>query len=110
MIRAVEKVRARLDRAVKALENDRIPYAVADGNAVPAWVSRVDEVAVRNTQDVDIVLRRSDLELAKTSLAKAGFVFRHVKGVDMLSGDSSSVELPKADTRAATNEWRTMLP
>ena len=55
MIRAVEKVRARLDRAVAALEGAGIPYAVAGGNAVAAWVSRVDEAAVRNTQDVDIL-------------------------------------------------------
>lgn len=83
MIRAVEKVRARLDRAVAALESAGIPYAVAGGNAVAAWVSRVDEAAVRNTQDVDILLRRVDLERAKVALAAAGFVFRHVKGVDL---------------------------
>jgi hypothetical protein len=83
MIRAVEKVRARLDRAVAALESAGIPYAVVGGNAVAAWVSRVDEAAVRNTQDVDILLRREDLERAKAALASAGFVFRHVKGVDL---------------------------
>lgn len=83
MIHAVEKVRARLDRAVAALEGAGIPYAVAGGNAVAAWVSRIDEAAVRNTQDVDILLRRDDLERAKTALESAGFVFRHVKSVDM---------------------------
>jgi hypothetical protein len=83
MIRAVEKVRARLDRAVAALEGADIPYGVAGGNAVAAWVSRVDEAAVRNTQDVDILLRRDDLEKAKSALAAAGFTFRDVKGVDM---------------------------
>jgi hypothetical protein len=83
MIAAVEKVRARLDRAVAALEKAGIPYAVADGNAVAAWVSRVDEAAVRNTQDVDVLLRRHDLERAKSALQSAGFVFRHAKGVDM---------------------------
>lgn len=83
MIRAVEKVRARLERAVAALEGAAIPYAVAGGNAVAAWVSRVDEAAVRNTQDVDILLRREDLERAKTALESAGFVFRHVKSVDL---------------------------
>jgi hypothetical protein len=83
MIRAVEKVRARLDRAVAALEGASIPYAVADGNAVAAWVSRVDEAAVRNTQDVDIILQREDLDRAKVALAAAGFVFRHVKSIDI---------------------------
>jgi hypothetical protein len=83
MIRAVEKVRARLDRAVAALERAGIPYAVAGGNAVAAWVSRVDEAAVRNTQDVDILLRREDLERTKVALVGAGFVFLHVKSIDM---------------------------
>src|SRR3990172_3991956 len=83
MIRAVEKVRARLGRAVAALEGAGIPYAVAGGNAVAASVSRVDEAAVRNTQDVDILLRREDLGRAKASLESAGFVFRHVKSIDM---------------------------
>lgn len=83
MIRAVEKVRERLRRAAAALEAAGIPYAVVGGNAVAAWVSRVDEAAVRNTQDVDILLRREDLESAKAALAGAGFVFRHVKGIDM---------------------------
>jgi hypothetical protein len=50
---------------------------------VAAWVSRVDEAAVRNTQDVDILLRRTDLEAAKTAMAQAGFVYRHAAGVDM---------------------------
>ena len=97
MIRAVEKVRARLDRAVAALEGAGIPYAVAGGNAVAAWVSRVDEAAVRNTQDVDILLRREDLERAKVALAAAGFVFRHVKSIDMF------LDGPEAKARDAVH-------
>ena len=83
MVRAVEKVRTRLLRAATALEQAKVPYAVVGGNAVAAWVARVDESAVRNTQDVDILLRRGDLETAKNALAAAGFVYRHVKGVGM---------------------------
>jgi hypothetical protein len=83
MVRAVEKVRERLRRATAALGDAGIPYAVVGGNAVASWVARVDEAAVRNTQDVDILLNRSDLEAAKQALAGAGFVFRHVKGIDM---------------------------
>src|SRR5215475_15035602 len=83
MIRAVEKVRERLRRAAAALEAAGVPYAVAGGNAVAAWVSRVDEAAVRNTQDVDILLRRSDLAAATEALNKAGFIYRHAKGIDM---------------------------
>ena len=83
MVRAVEKVRIRLLRAATALEQAKVPYAVVGGNALAAWVARVDETAVRNTQDVDILLRRGDLETAKNALAAAGFVYRHVKGEDM---------------------------
>jgi hypothetical protein len=83
MVRAVEKVRERLSRAATALQGAGIPYAVVGGHAVASWVARVDEAAVRNTQDVDILLNRSDLDAAKQALAKAGFVFRHVKGIDM---------------------------
>ena len=83
MIRAVEKVRERLRRTVAALEAATVPYALAGGNAVAAWVSRVDEAAVRNTQYVDILLRRADLPSAITAMAKAGFIHRHVKSIDM---------------------------
>ena len=69
MVRAVERVRERLRRATAALEGAGIPYAVVGGNAVASWVARVDEAAVRNTQDVDILLNRSDLEAAKQALA-----------------------------------------
>ncbi len=83
MVTAVEKVRDRLRRAAKALEDAKIPYAVVGGNAVAAWVSEVDEAAVRNTQDVDILLRRADLDRAKEALATAGFIYRHAASIDM---------------------------
>ena len=56
MWRAVEKVEQRLFRSVSALEDHGVPYAVIGGNAVAAWVAQVDEGAVRNTRDVDIVI------------------------------------------------------
>ena len=83
MSNAVEKVRQRLLRAARALSQAKVPYAVAGGNAVAAWVSRVDEAAVRNTQDVDIVLRRGDLPAARKAMELAGFVYRHAAGIDM---------------------------
>ena len=97
MVRAVEKVRIRLLRAATALEQAKVPYAVVGGNAVAAWVARVDESAVRNTQDVDILLRRGDLETAKNALAAAGFLYRHVKGVDMF------LDGPEAKARDAVH-------
>jgi hypothetical protein len=78
MDRAIEKVRERLLRAAKALREAGVPYAVVGGNAVAAWVSRVDETAVRNTRDVDLLLRRSDFDAAKAALETGGFAFRRV--------------------------------
>lgn len=83
MVTAVEKVRERLRRAAQALEAAGVPYAVVGGNAVAVWVGEVDEAAVRNTQDVDILLRRADLDRAREALAPAGFVHRHAAGIDM---------------------------
>jgi len=83
MVRAVEKVRERLLRATSTLRNAGIPYAVAGGNAVAVWVSRVDESATRNTRDVDILIRRGDLEAANEAFISAGFVYRHSAGMDM---------------------------
>ena len=68
MARAVDKVRDRLLRTAAALETAGIPYAVIGGNAVAAWVTRIDEAAVRYTQDVDILLRSADLEPAKLAM------------------------------------------
>jgi hypothetical protein len=48
-----------------------------------AWVEQADEAAVRFTQDVDLVLRRDDLERAKAALEKAGFVHRRSAGIEM---------------------------
>lgn len=91
MIRAVEKVRDRLLRATAALKKAGVPYAVVGGKAVAAWVSRVDEAAVRNTQDVNILLRRLDLAAATEALSAVGFVYRHVKSLDIfLDGPDSS--------------------
>src|SRR2546428_448281 len=91
MVHAVEKVRERLVRAANALRSVGIDYAVVGGHAVAAWVSSVDEAAVRNTRDVDILIRRSDLAAVKTALESAGFVHRHSVGVDLfLDGPGGS--------------------
>ncbi len=78
MERGVEKIRERLLRAAAALRAAKLPYAVIGGNAVAAWVSRVDEAAVRNTRDVDLLLQREDFDAAKAALEQAGFVYRSV--------------------------------
>lgn len=79
---AAENVKERLRRATRALDKAGVPYAVVGGNAVSEWVARVDEGATRYTKDVDILVRRPDLDAVKTALASAGFIYHHVWGVD----------------------------
>src|SRR5205085_4617150 len=74
MERAVAKVRERLLRATAALNQVGIPYAVVGGNAVASWVATIDEGAIRNTRDVDLLVRRSDLPAITAALEQAGFV------------------------------------
>jgi hypothetical protein len=74
MERAVAKVRERLLRATATLNQLGVPYAVVGGNAVASWVATIDEGAVRNTRDVDILVRRSDLPAITAALEQAGFV------------------------------------
>jgi hypothetical protein len=74
MERAVAKVRERLLRATAALIQAGIPFAVVGGNAVASWVATIDEGAVRNTRDIDLLVRRSDLPAITTALVQAGFV------------------------------------
>src|SRR5580658_7844229 len=82
MVSAVEKVRRRLLKAATAFQVAKVPFAVAGDFAVAMWVSRVDEAAVRNTQDVDVLIRRQDFGAAKAALESAGFVYRHSAGID----------------------------
>jgi hypothetical protein len=83
MERAVQKVQERLERTATALTQAGIPFAIVGGNAVRAWVAQADEAATRTTRDVDILLRREDLPKATAALEAAGFVYRHVKSIDM---------------------------
>lgn len=83
MALAVENVRNRLLRAAAALETANVPYAVIGGNAIAAWVSKVDPAGARNTVDVDLLVQRADFDTVKSAMENAGFVYRHVKSIDM---------------------------
>lgn len=87
---AIERIRLRLQRTTTTLDAAQVPYAVIGGNAVAEWVGRVDEGAVRFTQDVDILIQRKDLSAAIAAMEANGFVYHSVDGVDMfLDGPES---------------------
>jgi hypothetical protein len=94
---AVDKIRDRLLRAAGALEKAGVAYAVIGGNAVAAWVGQVDESAVRFTRDVDLLIRRADLDSARRALEQVGFIYRHAARVDMF------LDGPEAKARDAVH-------
>lgn len=97
MVDAVEQVRQRLLRTSNALADANIDYAVVGGNAVATWVATVDRAAVRNTQDVDVLIRREDFGGAKAALEEAGFVHRRAAGLDLF------LDAPTASPREAVH-------
>lgn len=78
-----DSLHRRMLRAASALESAGIPYAVVGGQAVALWVAQRDPGAARVTKDVDLLLRRNDLERAKVALSAEGFVHAQVAGVDV---------------------------
>ncbi|MGA1393901.1 MAG: nucleotidyltransferase family protein, partial [Phycisphaerales bacterium] len=83
VFRAIAMVRRRLIRIVRLLEEGGVPFAVCGGWAVAGWVAEIDEDATRTTKDVDVLLRREDLERANAAVAKEGFEFVEERGVPM---------------------------
>jgi len=83
MERAVATVRERLLRVTAVLNQAGVPYAVVGGHAVASWVTSVDEGAVRNTRDIDLLVRREDLPVITAALERAGFVRAEVLDVTM---------------------------
>ncbi len=103
MAQGIEDVKNRLERAAAALAKTGVRYAVVGGNAVAAWVSRVDASAVRNTRDVDILLRREDMERARLALEAAGFVHRRVASLGKAAAMDVFLDGPDAKVRDAVH-------
>jgi hypothetical protein len=100
MIRAVEKVRERCDRAAKALEGAGIPYAVIGANAVAFWVAAKDEGAIRNTPNVDVIVDQEAWPATRRSLETVGFALAEAteRPVCFLDG-------PDGKLRQAVQVW-----
>ena len=96
-IDAVRRVEERLLLATSVLNRAEIPYAVVGGNAVGVWVARIDKGGVRNTPDVNILLRRPDLPAAIAVLEAAGFFHRQTPD------DHLFLDGPDASPRAAVH-------
>jgi len=61
-----------------------LDYRVAGGLATYLYVEEAAPDAGRLTKDIDVVVRRSDIERIARAAEPFGFQHRHVAGVDML--------------------------
>jgi len=73
-----------LHKIAQALSEDGIPYELIGGLAVLVHVEEADPEHTTLTRDVDLMIRREDLEKVKEAAARHGFRFRHTAAVDML--------------------------
>ena len=101
-----------LDRARRfseALRAADVPFAVCGGLSVMAWVETRDPGCARSTKDVDVLMRRADLQRAADALAPHGFIYIEVNGIPMfLDGPdgipSQAVHVVLANEPASRNE------
>ncbi len=81
---AVERVERLLRETTAALEHAGVEYAVVGGNAVAIWVGNVDEDAVRATKNVDLLVRRTDIQKIIEAVRPIRLEYAEVLGVHML--------------------------
>jgi hypothetical protein len=91
-----------LQKITEPLMAEDVPYELVGGLAVLVHVEAVDPEQSMLTRDVDLMVRRADLERVKEIAARHGFRYRHSAGLDMLMfGDTdrarNSVHLLFAD-------------
>lgn len=77
LLNVVDRLRGLMDEA-------GIPYELVGGMAVFLHVRSVSEENARLTNDVDVAIRRADLDTLKQFAPKHGFEYRHAAGIDML--------------------------
>jgi hypothetical protein len=82
-----------LHKITATLTAEGIPHELIGGLAVFIHVEEADPTHSILTRDVDLMVRREDLERIKEAAAKKGFRFRHAAGLDiLLYGDADSAK------------------
>lgn len=72
------------DRVDRAFRTAGLDYRVVGGLAAYLYIEEAEPEAGRLTRDIDIVVRRGDLDKITAAAATVGLEYRHVAGVDML--------------------------
>ena len=73
-----------LHKVTRPLMAEGVPHELIGGLAVLVHVEEADPEHATLTRDVDLMIRRSDLERVREIGARHGFRFRHTAGLDML--------------------------
>jgi len=82
--RHVEQIFEVLQRVARALAGAGIPYRVVGGLAAYLHISERDPLAARMTRDIDLAVRRADVQRIREAVRPLGLELRHAAGVDML--------------------------
>ena len=80
----VEQLFELADRIENAFAAAGLDYAVIGGLAAYVYVEDREPDAGRLTKDIDILVRREDLDAIAKAVEPFGLQYRHVAGVDML--------------------------
>lgn len=80
----VEQLFDLAERVEEAFSAAGLEYRVAGGLAAYLYVEESEPDAGRLTRDIDIAVRREDLDKIANAVAPFGLEYRHVAGVDML--------------------------
>jgi hypothetical protein len=80
----VEQLLDLAGRVEAAFADAALDYRVIGGLAVCLYVEEAELDAGRLTRDIDIAVRREDLERIARAVEAFGMQYRHVAGVDML--------------------------
>lgn len=75
-------------RITEPLAGEGVPHELVGGLAVLVHVEAADPSQTTLTRDVDLMIRRADLDRVKEIAARSGFHFRHAAGLDMLIAGS----------------------
>lgn len=82
-----------LHKITAPLAAKQVPHELVGGLAVLVHVEESDPEHAMLTRDVDLMIRRSDMDRVIAIAEEGGFRFRHAAGDDMrLYGDSGSVK------------------
>jgi hypothetical protein len=82
-----------LHKIAGILSENNVPYELIGGLAVLVHVEEANPEFTALTRDVDLMIRREDLERVKEAAGSQGFRFRHTAGVDMpLYGETNSAK------------------